>query len=248
MTVVESVVATVDPFVPKVAKDAVQYSYDRATPILQSSLDYATKTVNGTVDYATKKVNGTVDYAAKTVNGTVDYAAKTVHGTVDYGKNVITNATNYASKQAIYALEFGKVVVNGATTTITAHTPGPVLSLIQKSLESANALRQDPVGTVKPYVPTFVIHIGEKSYEIVGQVQEQSVEGIKAASGFVVTKVNGTTQYVASVPLVASVIDRLNQITAPVLARFGKVNQDGTVSAETDSAPGVEPVADDKEQ
>ena len=246
---------TVEPYTPKPVKDAVEYSIQKATPIVNGTVQYVNGTVNGTVDYAQKTVSGTVDYAQKTVSGTVDYAQKTAQGTVDYAqktaqgtvdyaqktaqgtvnyaKTTINSATNFASSKANSALEFGKVVVSGATTTITAHTPGPVLSLVQSTVDGANALRQDPIGTVKPYVPTFIIHIGEKSYEIVGQVSEQTSEGIKAASGFVVTKVNGTTQYVTSVPLVASIIEKLQAITKPIIARFGKKGEDGSVSVES---------------
>jgi hypothetical protein len=256
---------TVEPFTPKPVKDAVEYSIQRAKPIVTGTVDYAQKTVcgtvdyaqktvngtvnyaqktvngtvnyaqktvNGTVNYAQKTVNGTVDYAQKTVNGTVDYAQKTAKGTVDYASKQISSATSFASSKANSALEFGKVVVSGATTTIHAHTPGPVLSLVQTTLDGANALRQDPIGTVKPYVPTFIIHIGEKSYEIVGQVTEQTSEGIKLASGFVVTKVNGTTQYVTSVPLIATIIEKLQVITKPIIEKFGKKGEDGSVSVD----------------
>lgn len=122
--------------------------------------------------------------------------------------------------------------------------------MIQSTVEGASKLRADPIGVLKPYVPTFVIHIGEKSYEIVGSVQEKSVEGIKYASGFIVTKVNGTTQYVTSVPLIAQIIEKLNAITQPVLSKFGKTNAaDGSVEATPTVEETVEEVVEEvKEQ
>lgn len=245
----EKAVEIADPYVPQVAKQAVAYGIEKATPIVTGTVDYAAKTYNGTIDYTKKTYNGTVDYATKVttetveyankkVTGTVDYSKNVVNGTVEYGKKVVSDATLFAQKQTNSAVEFGKIVVHGATTTIHANTPGPILNLVQSSLDGAALLRADPVGTVKPYVPTFVIHFGEKSYEIVASAQEKSIEGIKAASGFIVTKINGTTQYVTSVPLVAQLIDRLSAITTPLISKFGKKNEsDNSVSADIPAAP-----------
>ncbi|KAJ3301266.1 hypothetical protein HDV03_001087 [Kappamyces sp. JEL0829] len=232
-----------EPYVPTVVKDTAAYGVKTATPLVNSTVDYATKTVNGTVDYTAKTVNGTVEFAAKTVNGTVQYAKDTVHGTIDYtsktvngtvefAKAKVSDATIFASNQANSALEFSKVVVNGATTTIHAHTPGPILTLIDNTVAGAQALRADPVGAMKPYVPAFVIHFGEKTYEIVGAAQEKTIEGVKSASGFIVTKVNGTVHFVTEIPIVHQLIETLNSVTAPVIAKFGKKQIDGSVHAD----------------
>ncbi|KAJ3368616.1 hypothetical protein HDU91_000410 [Kappamyces sp. JEL0680] len=222
-----------EPYVPTVVKDTAAYGVKTATPLVNSTVDYATKTVNGTVDYTAKTVNGTVEFAAKTVNGTVQYAKDTVHGTIDYtsktvngtvefAKAKVSDATIFASNQANSALEFSKVVVNGATTTIHAHTPGPILTLIDNTIAGAQALRADPV----------VIHFGEKTYEIVGAAQEKTIEGVKSASGFIVTKVNGTVHFVTEIPIVHQLIETLNSVTAPVIAKFGKKQIDGSVHAD----------------
>jgi hypothetical protein len=233
---------TVEPYLPQVAKDGLNYGIKTATPIVSGTVEYAQKTVTSgveytqktihdTVDYGKKTINGTVEYTQKTINNTVDYGKKTINGTVDYGKKVVSDAKTYASKQTSQAIEFGQVVVSGATTTITAHTPGPILSLIQTTVDGASALAKNPIGTVKPYIPTFIIHFGAKTYEIVGSAQEQGIEGIKAASGFIVTKVDGITQSVTSVPLVSQIIEKLNSVTAPLIASFTKKQQNQNVDA-----------------
>jgi hypothetical protein len=102
------------------------------------------------VDYATATVNGTVDYAKKTVTGTVDYASKKVSATVGYGKEKVMAAQNYASQKANSAVQFGRFVVKGATTTVTAYTPGPVLNLVTATVDKAKAVGSDPVGSIKP--------------------------------------------------------------------------------------------------
>lgn len=122
--------------------------------------------------------------------------------------------------------------MNGATTTITAYTPTPVLNLVQHTAEGANALRKDPVGTVKPYVPTFVIHAGEKTYEIVAGAADATSKTASATTGYIVTKVNGTVKYVTDVPAVNSLIEKINSYTAPVLKRFGVKQADGSIHAE----------------
>ncbi len=77
----------------------------------------------------------TVDFAQKTVTGTVDYASKTVSGAVGYANKTVSAAQNYASQKANSAVQFGKFVVKGATTTVTAYTPGPILNLVTSSVE-----------------------------------------------------------------------------------------------------------------
>ena len=248
----------VEPYLPQVAKDGLQYGIKTASPIVSGTVEYAQKTVssgveytqktihdtvdygkktiNGTVEYTQKTINNTVDYGKKTINGTVDYGKKTINGTVDYGKKVVSDAKSYATKQTTQAFEFGQVVVSGATTTITAHTPGPILSLIQTTVEGASALAKNPIGTVKPYIPTFIIHFGTKTYEIVGAAQEQGMEGIKAASGFIVTKVDGITQSVTSVPLVAQIIEKLNSVTAPIISSFTKKQSQDVDASDSDVA------------
>ena len=89
---------------------------------------------------------------------------------------------------------------------------------------------------VKPYVPTFVIHAGEKTYEIVQNAQEATVKNVNATTGYIVTKVNGTVNTITSVPAIGALIDKLNSLTAPVLARFGVMQADGSVQAEEPAA------------
>lgn len=50
------------------------------------------------------------------------------------------------------------------------------------------------------------------------------------------SQVNGTTQYVTSVPLIATIIERLQSITAPIIARFGKKEEDGSVSVDAEES------------
>lgn len=91
-----------------------------------------------------------MDYAHKTVTGTVDYAQKTVSATVGYANQTVAAAQNYTSAKVNSAVQFGRFVVKGATTTVTAYTPGPVLNLVTSTVDKAKAIGSDPVGTVKP--------------------------------------------------------------------------------------------------
>jgi hypothetical protein len=84
-------------------------------------------------------------------------------------------------------------------------------------LAGAQALREDPVGTVKPYVPTFVIHTGEKTYEIVANTTQKGKDAVSATGGYIVTKVNGTVEYMHSIPQIHAVIEKLNALAAPVI-------------------------------
>ena len=55
------------------------------------------------------------------------------------------------------------------------------------------------------------------------------MQNIHATSGYIVTKVNGTVQYVTSIPQVGGLIDQLERLTSPVLKRLGvkKTDSDG---------------------
>lgn len=124
------------------------------------------------------------------------------------------NALNFSSQQAQNAMEFGKVIVTGATTTLTAYTPGPVLNLVNSTIAAGSQLREDPVNTVKGYVPTFVIHAGEKTYEIVQHTADSTKKNVEATSGFIVTRANGVIESVSNVPVIHSVIEKLQKMTA----------------------------------
>jgi hypothetical protein len=74
-----------------------------------------------------------------------------------------------------------------------------------------------------------VIHAGDKTYEVVKNVQDRSIQNINATGGYIVTKVNGTVQYVTSIPQVGGLLDQLDKLTSPVLRKLGvkKTDSDG---------------------
>ncbi|KAL2912865.1 hypothetical protein HK105_207646 [Polyrhizophydium stewartii] len=187
--------------------------------------------------YVPQVAKDATSFAVGTATSAVNFATSTASSAYNFATGTATSAYNYATGTV-------KVVVNGATTTITAYTPSPILNAVTSTIEGAKALRQDPVGTVKPYVPTFVIHAGEKTYEIVHTAgektydvakgtQERIAQTTSAATGFIVTKVNGTVQYVTSVPAIGALVDRINRLTTPILTRLGVKKADtGVIEAE----------------
>ncbi|KAJ3037968.1 hypothetical protein HDV00_001171 [Rhizophlyctis rosea] len=158
----------------------------------------------------------------------VPQAAKdTATAAVNYATQTAQTAQTYATEKTTAIYEYGKVIVQGATTTIEAYTPGPVRDLIANTLEGAKHLREDPVGTVKPYVPSFVVQTGEKTYEIVKDANDKTREVAASTSGYIVTKVNGTVHSVTSIPQVAAVIEQLDQLTKGSLTKLGVVGPHG---------------------
>ncbi|KAI8586847.1 hypothetical protein BDZ88DRAFT_427556 [Geranomyces variabilis] len=212
-TTAQSAAAIVDPYVPQVAKNAATYAISTA----QSTKDRAVNTVNGAATMASNTVTGAATMASNTVTGTVNFATGKVYDVID----------------------FGKVVVNGATTTITAYTPNPILNLINSTLSEAKSLREDPVSTVKHYVPTFVIHAGEKTYEIGHNTKDRTVSGVNATTGYIVTKVEGVVTAVTSVPQIHALIEQLNKITTPVLNKLGVTKAPSPPTVTVVSTPGV---------
>ncbi|KAJ3054619.1 hypothetical protein HK097_001285 [Rhizophlyctis rosea] len=159
----------------------------------------------------------------------------------DYTVRTVGAATEYATAKYNQTYEWGKVIVQGATTTVETYTPGPILSLVHGALDGAKHLREDPVGTVKPYVPTFVIQSGEKTFEIVHDANNKTREVASSTTGYIVEKVNGTVQSVTSIPQVAHLIDQLDQITKGSLTKLGvKPTTAGGAGSSDAAAPAPE--------
>ncbi|KAI8928893.1 hypothetical protein BC831DRAFT_509623 [Entophlyctis helioformis] len=188
----------------------------------KSAASSAVNTASSAANTAVKTASSAVNYATSTATSAVNYATSTASSAVNY-------ATSTASSAARGAASTASSAVNYATTTVTAYTPGPIVKLVQSTVDGAKALGSDPVGTVKPYVPTFVIHAGEKTYEIVQHTKDRTTQNVSAATGFIVTKVNGTVKAVTSVPAIGSLIDQLNKLTTPILTKLG-VKKAGEVS------------------
>ncbi|KAJ3079990.1 hypothetical protein HDU99_009582 [Rhizoclosmatium hyalinum] len=162
-------------------------------------------------------------YGAAVTHGTaaVNYASDAYKAARVQAVELINSTTTQAQQTFTWA-------VTTTTTTITAYTPGPVKTLIQDTVAGAEAVRADPKAALTPYVPAYVIVTGERTYEIVTEKIHQTEETVSATTGYVVSKVNGTVEYVTSIPQVHSVIEQLNAIAAPVL---DKIKGGSTVTA-----------------
>ncbi|KAJ3059616.1 hypothetical protein HDU98_004408, partial [Podochytrium sp. JEL0797] len=158
----------------------------------------------------------------------VAYASGVKETLVANAASLHAQAKDAASAAYSQATQTATWAVTATTTTITAYTPGPVKTLISDTLENAQAVRQDPKAALAPYVPAYVIHTSERTYEIVTDNIELTKEQVNATTGYVVAKVNGTVGYVTSIPQVNSVIEQLNAIASPVLE---KIKGGSTVSS-----------------
>ncbi|TPX32005.1 hypothetical protein SmJEL517_g04822 [Synchytrium microbalum] len=139
----------------------------------------------------------------------------------------------------------GRVIVEGATTTITAHTPAPILKVVKDAIEQGKHFAEDPAGTakhiaedIKTYVPTYVLNYGSRTYEVIQHTAEtlrtntketmegakKSVEDISAravsaldnTTGVIVTRVNGVVEKVVAIPQVHNVVEQLKTLIAPL--------------------------------
>ncbi|KAI8614787.1 hypothetical protein BC830DRAFT_1125788 [Chytriomyces sp. MP71] len=132
---------------------------------------------------------------------------------------------------------------NQTTATVTAYTENsPVKKVITDTLANAQAVRQDPVGTLKPFVPSFVIHTTERTYEIYEKDEnvQQFKEQVTATTGYVIAKANGTVEYIQSIPEVNSMIEKLQAITKPVIDQLkGGKTEVNAAEAELEVAGGV---------
>ena len=131
---------------------------------------------------------------------------------LNYGNTIAQSAITFGQEQLANVMEFGKGMVNGATTTITSLTPGPVLEMLKSVTSNADAIRQDPMATIKNYVPEYIIHTGERTYEIVCDAADSTKKNAEATSGFIVTKVNGVVESIVAVPVIKKVLDELKSV------------------------------------
>ncbi|KAJ3236960.1 hypothetical protein HDU81_010104 [Chytriomyces hyalinus] len=192
-----SVAATIEPYVPQTVKDTVVVpALNAANQAKENVLSKGL--VNTGLDYATQAK----DFALGQASQAKDYA--------------IGQANGYRE----YTIATAKWAITQTTTTITAFTPSPILDLMRDTVANAEAVRKDPVATLKPYVPAFVVHTSERTYEIVKENVEQTKDTVNATTGFVVSRVNGVVEQVTSIPRVNSVIEKLNTLAAPVLEKL----------------------------
>ncbi|KAJ3300359.1 hypothetical protein HDV03_002214 [Kappamyces sp. JEL0829] len=112
----------------------------------------------------------------------------------------------YSTKQSMHALEFFKVVVEGATTTLYANTPGPVLNLIQVCSDSIQGFFHESKAALTPLVPSFIVHLGStSSYEI-------SLDP-NSTSGTIVKKdAQGNQSIASNVPFVSVIVRKLQEV------------------------------------
>ncbi|KAI8800880.1 hypothetical protein BJ742DRAFT_839768 [Cladochytrium replicatum] len=210
----EAVMNAVDGYVPKVVKDASTYAVNTGSAYLP---DIAKNIGIYAINTATQVIESGISTATSTQKAISDNVAAT---------------REFAAQKVSQTVDLGKVAVSGATTTISAYTPSPVAQLVTSAIDGAKALQKDPVGTVKPYIPLFVINVGEKTYEVVSHTVETTQANISSTAksvsdtvhtgtGFIVTKVNGTVETITHIPAIQNVIEQIEKLVNPILAKIG---------------------------
>ncbi|KAI9202154.1 uncharacterized protein BJ171DRAFT_476828 [Polychytrium aggregatum] len=170
----------------------------------------------------TDKAKDAANYVAAVADPYLPQTVKTAVSTVvDKAVAAYPQVHSYATEKYTQVVDYGKVAYNGVTTTITAYTPGPVMTIVNQTLESTKSVRETPVEAIKQYVPTFVVESGEKTYEIVKGQIHATREKVDATSGYIVEKVNGTVSQLVHIPQVESIIHQLQTLTEPVLSKIG---------------------------
>jgi len=61
-------------------------------------------------------------------------------------------------------------------------------------------------------VPDFVIQVGERSYEVVSTTADSAKRTVGETQGFIVTKVNGTVDYITHIPQVENLVAELKKL------------------------------------
>ncbi|KAJ3123052.1 hypothetical protein HK100_011742 [Physocladia obscura] len=150
----------------------------------------------------------------------VAYATSVKDSLVAKAGELQTQARDLTAQASAEATKYTSWAYTSATTTITAYTPGPVLTFVNDTVAKVEAATHDPSTAIKDYVPAYVIHTSERTLEIVTEGFEQTVDKVNQTTGLIVSKVNGSVEYVKAIPQVHSVIDQLNAITKPVIEKI----------------------------
>jgi hypothetical protein len=119
-----------------------------------SSVDYIVK---GLEPYTPAVAKDAAGYAIKTAEGVAKSAYETASSTAKTAEGIANSAYETASSTYAGAGQKVSEVVELGKKSLTSITPDPVLALLNSSMETAAAVRADPIGSVKNYVPDFVI-------------------------------------------------------------------------------------------
>jgi hypothetical protein len=108
-----------------------------------------------TVEYIVKCAEPYTPTMAKDAAG---YAVRTAETVAKSAYETGESVAKSAYETGTYAGQKVSEVVEAGRGVLTSMTPDPVMALLSASMETAAAVRADPVGSVKSYVPEFVIH------------------------------------------------------------------------------------------
>ncbi|KAJ3095958.1 hypothetical protein HK100_005679 [Physocladia obscura] len=208
-THVNNLAVAADPYIPQTAKDAAAQLASTVTSHGETAVAYATSVKDTLVAKA-----GELQTQARDLTAQVLFFSNTTLLSILILDDVLNvQASAEATKYTSWAY-------TSATTTITAYTPGPVLTFVNDTVARVEAAAHDPSAAIKEYVPAYVIHTSERTLEIVTEGFEQTVDKVNQTTGFIVSRVNGSVEYVKAIPQVHSVIDQLNAITKPVIEKI----------------------------
>ncbi|KAJ3344987.1 hypothetical protein HDU83_004562 [Entophlyctis luteolus] len=200
-------------------------STSTSSTTIDKAIETVTAHVNTLAVAADPYIPQTAKDAAVQIKDTVITHATTVKDTFVANATALqAQAKDLQAQATENAAKYSQWAYTSATTTITAYTPGPVLSFVNDTVAKVEEVKKDPAGTLKPYIPAYIIHTSERTLEIVTEGFEHTVETVNekvnGATGFVVSKVNGTVEYIKSLPEVNTVIEKLNSFTAPVIEKI----------------------------
>ncbi|RKO94909.1 hypothetical protein CXG81DRAFT_19133 [Caulochytrium protostelioides] len=191
------------------------------TSLTQKAQDTAAAIAARLDPYTPAVVKNAATFAGGVAFAAADTANRTVQNTVSGVHSTVSGTRSFVDSKVSQTVDLGRYVFTRTTTTLTAYTPGPILALISGTIAGAQQLKADPVSTIKGHSPAFVVHAGEKTFEVIHHAGERAQVRASATTGYIVTKVNGVVTHVAEIPAVHTLIEQLNKLALPVLVKLG---------------------------
>ncbi|KAJ3264088.1 hypothetical protein HDU77_009386 [Chytriomyces hyalinus] len=257
----KDVVSIIDPYVPTTARTAAVYALKQTTDAIastQTQLLETVETANAVKDAAYGRAIEVRTRALETAfvvlekSGAVNVVDAANQRVDEVKKTAVKVAEGWRCK-AVRTVESSLNLANsllaGATGTLITYTPKTVVSLVQAAVDSCGVIRVEGLVALKPYVPAFVVKTTEQTFEIVENVRSNVHSKYSETTGFIVSRVNGTVDYVVAVPSVRKLLDRINAVLgrSPVSEECSNANSAASENGDSAMEPILSPGVGDDE-
>ncbi|KAI9328428.1 hypothetical protein BDR26DRAFT_923478 [Obelidium mucronatum] len=255
----KDVAMILDPYLPQSAKSAALYVETQAV----TATEFATRQAEEIRVLAYERGHQILEKSGALV--VAEQIEQTRVKTQSTAINVVEGVKARAWQRYADTWSLAHRVAFGAADVVLAYTPKAAVDLVKSAISSVDAVRVEGLQGLKGRVPDFVITTATQSYEIfdhtIHTIQEKKQatydsvnQTYSQATGFIVSKVNGTVHYIVAVPAVHTLLARLRGVVGEdtfvgrVLSVGGLVSSDKPTLETTAVVEGEEEEDEEEER